>query len=1089
MSNSIPPLDALHQHYLKRELIRIQLAHELDVLSDFKEIGRLGYPFKPPHNATLDDGDDDKSMPILRHIFARHVRNFPFIVASLDKKGAPSTKEFWQDNVQTFLESLGQKELSSSEDREEATKRKRIGNKLTGMISIYMASGLQTENPDEKTAKIEGTATKLNTTSQGGAAAKSGVQNIDAAALATELSDAPQFINGIDINVVGVRQVKAKKRAGGIFMVSDDHAEFIIRARMAHPDYDHNANPQDEKNNDLMRDIPVTYVSRRFSDFQELDQKLSKELTGVVLPVLPTKNKQTTSLTGDLMSHSSNLPGFSGDSNSSNTQNDDFDDDDDDEEIFFDERSNHPTQHSLGSRKKSQATLRSNNNSNNNSNNGNPITNLFNNNNNGNAITNLFSGGSSSSNNSGNDSKRGSSEGIKLPREKQRLSFRAYLRSLLKIPAVAKSQTLLEFLFRDKMRRELTSEELEDIARRRLMDIRRVEEQVEFLRLATVRARALESHMTEFKSELMEPDGLNRLFHEIKTKESVDDLSPKFKMFLEWACVEFSASLYSMFIAEDSSADFFSQVSRIHRLMPYSVIKGILRWSNPIAIMKGIIDLFLAQPFGKKSLLQNIFYMVLSEDIKAQDRQINLLKKSLSPRYSEIIENVFNAYFDASPSVREEIKALNDKNNVFLGEGESHSELVVNIFRNSRKLVPDGGPLQDEISILVEAWYEAWNHHMDHPSDEHANEKYPEDYVACYNTTKDLLRQMMRRRDKDSLQALWNESSTMALIKEVFTIFYSPLVDVFKSAKVYEAVGDFENFMNDLIRIVKKAESSALTRGPNQMVDDLVALCHHHLGPLYRFVHEMYVNDKGLFFDGILDWLTGIVYFLRNGRVDERQVEKYEQRIAMNNRNSESGSKRHKFMSLTEKKEHEYDQYQANDDGDIFSDKHQIHNVNTRDSANFSNRNYKIDLDAVLANGVAEGLVEGNKVIDEVDQLIEWLKARRDWIMEQSKISLDDGNNTSRLNWKESMPISGSGGIDATTFGLVEDDLEAFDDMNKVAEADDLIDNEVDEKKRREMLLEKLKRQKQLPERPDIVEIEKLRKPFARALAQALFVG
>lgn len=81
----------------------------------------------------------------------------------------------------------------------------------------------------------------------------------------------------------------------------------------------------------------------------------------------------------------------------------------------------------------------------------------------------------------------------------------------------------------------------------------------------------------------------------------------------------------------------------------------------------------------------------------------------------------------------------------------------------------------------------------------------------------------------------------------IFYNLYSPLIDVFKSAKVYEAVADLENFMNDLIKVVQRAEASVLTRGPNEMVDEFIALCNRHLPSLFRFVHDMYINDKGLF--------------------------------------------------------------------------------------------------------------------------------------------------------------------------------------------------------------------------------------------------
>lgn len=42
------------------------------------------------------------------------------------------------------------------------------------------------------------------------------------------------------------------------------------------------------------------------------------------------------------------------------------------------------------------------------------------------------------------------------------------------------------------------------------------------------------------------------------------------------------------------------------------LMKGILRLSNPVGMIRGILDLFLAQPFGGRSLLQRYVPVALS---------------------------------------------------------------------------------------------------------------------------------------------------------------------------------------------------------------------------------------------------------------------------------------------------------------------------------------------------------------------------------------------------------------------------------------------------------------------------------------------
>ncbi len=63
-------------------------------------------------------------------------------------------------------------------------------------------------------------------------------------------------------------------------------------------------------------------------------------------------------------------------------------------------------------------------------------------------------------------------------------------------------------------------------------------------------------------------------------------------------------TIFQQLIAADSASESFATLKRLHGLMPYMVMKGILRISNPVAMVRGVLDLFTAQPFGGRSLLQ-----------------------------------------------------------------------------------------------------------------------------------------------------------------------------------------------------------------------------------------------------------------------------------------------------------------------------------------------------------------------------------------------------------------------------------------------------------------------------------------------------
>lgn len=50
---------------------------------------------------------------------------------------------------------------------------------------------------------------------------------------------------------------------------------------------------------------------------------------------------------------------------------------------------------------------------------------------------------------------------------------------------------------------------------------------------------------------------------------------------------------------------------------------------------------------------------------------------------------------------------------------------------------------------------------------------------------------------------------TAELLKDIITIFYTPLAQVYRAASIADSLGDLQNFVNDLIKTVEQVEESA----------------------------------------------------------------------------------------------------------------------------------------------------------------------------------------------------------------------------------------------------------------------------------------
>lgn len=65
-----------------------------------------------------------------------------------------------------------------------------------------------------------------------------------------------------------------------------------------------------------------------------------------------------------------------------------------------------------------------------------------------------------------------------------------------------------------------------------------------------------------------------------------------------------ASTIFQQYIASDDASESFAALKRLHGLMPYFMLRGILKISNPMAMVRGVLDIFMAQPFGGRSLLQ-----------------------------------------------------------------------------------------------------------------------------------------------------------------------------------------------------------------------------------------------------------------------------------------------------------------------------------------------------------------------------------------------------------------------------------------------------------------------------------------------------
>lgn len=440
---------------------------------------------------------------------------------------------------------------------------------------------------------------------------------------------------------------------------------------------------------------------------------------------------------------------------------------------------------------------------------------------------------------------------VKIPREKQRLTLRSFLRSLLKDIQIARSTALRHFLLDNPT--TLSQAEINDCADRKDLDAMRQDEQLKFLEAARERARELDAHMGLFKKQLIQENGLSKIFAAIRESEKIEDLPVQYIKVIEWARIEIAATLYQLFVADDNSSELFAQAKRIHSLFPYAVLKNIIRFSNPMTMMRAGIDLFLATPFGRASLFQRMFSSGLTEDIRQIEESIEELKVKINDAdLCAKIKNFVNAREDQQAVIR--ILAADDE-----------VDLLISILRiDDMRIEPtlNGQQISRVFTANV-----AWNAAID------GDTQYNTKDAQLYGYLSQLLKLYTRQRDKEQLMAILFDGATANLLKDIVAIFYEPLARVYKAASIHNSVMDFSRFFDDCVQTVNKAEDQDLSTNPNALVQTFIDLTGRHQNSFFHFVHEAHMHDNGLF-EGLMSWVELILTFLRDGAAQEIDLDR-----------------------------------------------------------------------------------------------------------------------------------------------------------------------------------------------------------------------
>lgn len=189
-------------------------------------------------------------------------------------------------------------------------------------------------------------------------------------------------------------------------------------------------------------------------------------------------------------------------------------------------------------------------------------------------------------------------------------------------------------------------------------------------------------------------------------------------------------------------------------MIPYGALKQVIRFANPAVVMSGVLDLFLAQPFGTRSLAQRVFGMALNDGIRSFQKSIDSLVLKID---DEVLCQKLRQFVNSEEEL---------KNNIRSEAVVEEIDIVVAILR-SDELSPELAP--EQVGRVFNAFV-AWNNAVDNvrftPSysperEESSHFNQVDDEMKhgaeLFAHLKQLLKMYTRQRDKSMMASVIEE--------------------------------------------------------------------------------------------------------------------------------------------------------------------------------------------------------------------------------------------------------------------------------------------------------------------------------------------
>ena len=430
-----------------------------------------------------------------------------------------------------------------------------------------------------------------------------------------------------------------------------------------------------------------------------------------------------------------------------------------------------------------------------------------------------------------------------MPRfEVDRRLLRSWMRDTLAIRSVCESSEVRAFLsigcFHD---RELDTDELLNIAERRRVDGRRIEEREKDAEMAGETVLSMRRVQMRIWLDCVEGDGFLKMYDALKATPTFGELPSSYQMMVSWGHLQAARFLYGVFVQSDQSRANLLRVRDVVDAVPWRKLAHAMR----LPVMQCVAE--WQKQFLRNKFLQSILEIVFEDNPVAMDDELRALQQDIG---SDTMIRKLRMFVDSPGDFKRLVRQHAHKARI---------PLVAAIVRGS-----DAPKLSKvEVQRVMSASREYTEFLATHPNALRKKTHTRPGYMLIIHLQR-VLRLYSLHRDVAQIRGMLQDPAILDALTVLFEPFLEALVRMHRIKGIREDIQHLHVF---LLRLLDLLESlRARVQDPARSINTLASFLDRGAPAWYDFLHRWSHVDPFVF--STFAWLRHMALTIGAGSDD-----------------------------------------------------------------------------------------------------------------------------------------------------------------------------------------------------------------------------